>query len=388
MSELPIDQIILGDNMVTMKSWPDGQIDALVSDPPYGLSFMGRNWDKGVPAEPFWREAYRVLKPGAYCLAFGGSRTFHRMGVAIEDAGFEIRDCLSWLYGSGFPKNHDVSKAIDKKLGVEREVVGTTVGHKDVDSNSHGWAPGVTQRQIDVPHTKPGSPEAQEWDGWGTALKPSWEPIIMARKPCEGTVAENVMKYGTGAINIDGNRIGESGGAGIFLDRDAAGNQIRTKEERGRWPANTIFDGSDEAMAGLPDEKDPHTGEIASVSRYFYCAKPSMNERNEGLGNLPDVKGGVYKFGEDGSMGNKIAVKKNIHPTVKPVQLMRHLVRMVCKEGGIVFDPFSGSGTTLVAAIKENCRFLGCEITPDYAEIAQARIVKAQGSLGFNLGRY
>ena len=201
-----------GDCREVLRDYPDNHFDSIVTDPPYGLSFMGKGWDKGVPNEEFWLEALRVAKPGAHLLAFGGTRTFHRLTVAIEDAGWEIRDCVMWVYGSGFPKSHDVGKAIDREAGAEREVVGTKPagngplksGH--VNSSGGGMSIG-TERSPAIQVTAPATDAAKQWQGWGTALKPAWEPIIVARKPLVGTVAANVLRYGTGAINIDGCRV-------------------------------------------------------------------------------------------------------------------------------------------------------------------------------------
>jgi len=293
-----------------------------VTDPPYGLSFMGKGWDHGVPGVEFWAEAMRVAKPGAHLLAFGGTRTYHRLACAIEDAGWEVRDCVMWVYGSGFPKSLDVSKAIDKAAGAKREVVGSAV-------------------------TAPATDDARKWQGWGTALKPAWEPIIVARKPLVGTVAASVLEHCTGAINVDGCRIGmmtqeeiaRSGRSttGMFakggLDWSRSG-----KEPQGRWPANFIHDGSEEATAPM--------GEAA---RYFYCAKASKADRGEG----------------------------NSHPTVKPTELMRYLCRLVTPPGGVVLDPFMGSGSTGKAASLESFRFIGIEREAEYAEIARHRIQAA-----------
>ena len=416
-----LDKIICGDCLEVMASMPESSVDSIVTDPPYGLSFMGKDWDHGVPGEAFWREALRVAKPGAHLLAFGGTRTHHRLMCAIEDAGWEIRDCLGWLYGSGFPKSLDVSKAIDKcngetnrlhkftawmrttglksseidkitntnmgghyltsasqpaiptaelwgklrplcgdippwvdelveRIEAEREVV----GHKtsgianpsDRDRHTIGGSASVV-----VPITAPATPEAVRWSGWGTALKPAWEPIVLARKPLIGTVARNVLEHGTGALNIDGCRVGTlenlNGGGysknfkgSSFL---AYGGKREYQQPSGRFPANLLHDGSEDVLAVFPND----------TQRFFYCAKASSSER-----------------GED-----------NTHPTVKPLALMQYLCRLVTPPGGVVLDPFTGSGSTLLAALKEGFCFTGIEQEEKYCEIARRRIAEATPSL-------
>jgi site-specific DNA-methyltransferase (adenine-specific) len=299
----------VGDCRDVLRDYPADHFDSIVSDPPYGLSFMGKGWDEGVPGEEFWQEALRVAKPGAHLLAFGGTRTFHRLTVAIEDAGWEIRDCMMWLYGSGFPKSHDVSKAIDKDAGIWRGRAGAVVS-----GNPAMGGPNYERTDKGEPAT----PEASAWQGWGTALKPAWEPVIVARKPLSGTVADNVLRYGTGALNIDGCRVG--------------GNE-------GRWPANVMHDGSAEVVDGFPDAE----------ARFFYCAKASRTDRDDG----------------------------NTHPTVKPTDLMRYLCRLVTPPGGVVLDPFMGSGSTGKAALIEGLRFVGIDLDPAHVAIAQARCQEA-----------
>jgi site-specific DNA-methyltransferase (adenine-specific) len=329
----------------------DNSVDSIVTDPPYGLSFMGKDWDHGVPGEAFWREALRVAKPGAHLLAFGGTRTHHRLMCAIEDAGWEIRDCLGWLYGSGFPKSLDVSKAIDKQAGAEREVVGRYRAAQQ--SNNCGTSfnasnadeKGVTYALI----TAPATPEAVRWNGWGTALKPAWEPIVLARKPLRGTVAQNVLEHGTGALNIDGCRVGtetiQTNGWGncegvVMVNRrmDYIG-----AVHQGRFPANLIHDGSEDVLEVFPN----------GTQRFFYCAKASPSERGEG----------------------------NSHPTVKPLALMRYLCRLVTPPGGIVLDPFAGSGSTGKACALEGFRFICIERETEYCKIAEARIASVDVGL-------
>jgi site-specific DNA-methyltransferase (adenine-specific) len=390
-----------------MRGLAENSIDSIVTDPPYGLEFMGKGWDRGVPGVEFWTEALRVLKPGGYLLAFGGTRTFHRLTVAIEDSGFEIRDCLSWIYGSGFPKSHNISKAIDKAAGADREIIGTNnKGMKPKNSGSYNFncrdvSNGV-EMNSNVPITASATPEAAKWEGWGTALKPAWEPIILARKPLRGTVAQNVLEFGTGGLNIDGARVetsesfegitgrplmklnkqrnGESESERLERAKNSEGQKeaLRKLKSLGRWPANVIHDGSEEAIARFPQttsgQLKPHHfssasaadclngsnqarhpraefgGDTGSAARFFYCAKASKADREEG----------------------------NNHPTVKPSALMRHLVRLVTQPDGLILDPFSGSGSTGKAALLEGFRFLGAELDPEYAEIARARCLAAE----------
>ena len=361
----PRNVVLRGDCLEVMRGLPADSVDAVVTDPPYELGFMGKSWDSaGVSFSPAtWAEALRVLKPGGHLLAFGGSRTYHRIAVAIEDAGFEIRDSLMWIYGSGFPKSLDVSKSIDKRAGAEREVTGL---HKRQNRRKNG--PGFHNLRgiVDVvPEaltvTAPATEEAKRWEGWGTALKPAHEPIVLARKPLIGTVAENVLAHGTGALNIDASRIAYAGlNDGGDWDRLAGHQSAKTirknlaggdrellagrvdngKSLAGRWPANTLWD--EEAAAQL-DASTP-----AQPSRFFYVAKPTKRERNAGA--------------------------TNTHPTVKPVDLMRYLIKLVTPPGGVVLDPFLGSGSTACAAALEGFDYIGIEQNPEYADIAEARI--------------
>jgi len=384
-------RILRADCLEAMRELEPCSVDSVVTDPPYGLGFMGKDWDHGIPGVHFWGEALRVAKPGAHLLAFGGTRTFHRLAVAIEDAGWEIRDTVMWVYGSGFPKSLDVSKAIDRGAGAERAVVGPSRwnGVKGSNAKQAGCLirPGGKHDETAAPAT----PEAARWQGWGTALKPAWEPIIVARKPLEGTVAQNVLRYGTGGLNVDGCRV-ESGGthgsarsAGQGAGYEAhnkpgrkygngLGGIVSRPHAQGRWPANLIHDGSEEVVGLFPasfsgsGERRPNgspkvnaTGafrphpyardaDSGSAARFFYCAKASRADRGEG----------------------------NRHPTVKPTALMRYLCRLVTPPGGLVLDPFCGSGSTGKAAVLEGFRFLGIELDPEYAEIAEARIAAAQ----------
>lgn len=442
---IPSVRLMHGDCREIIATLDDNSIDSIVTDPPYELGFMGKKWDNsGIAYDvQLWTQCLRVLKPGGHLLAFGGTRTYHRMACAIEDAGFEIRDSIHWLYGSGFPKSHDVSKGIDKQRYDRDDIYKVTawireardaaeIGNRDIDiafgfaGMAGHWTSTKSQPAVptldqvptlldvlgvaldDVPDdirqllwdlngrkgqpgenwakrevvgsdtkarstsglsalptvggktvyqtwdiTAPATDAARQWEGWGTALKPAHEPIVVARKPPIGTVAANVLQHGTGALNIDGARIGSDGGGthcdnrndvGKCQGHDNAGRSTSGETVHGpntsggRWPANVITDGSIDA----------------EWVRYFYCAKPSKAERNAG-----------------GTIENR-------HPTVKPLALMRHLVRLVTPPGGTVLEPFAGSGTTLAAAILEGFNAIGCELTADYLPIIEGRIEWAQ----------
>ena len=434
--------VINDDCAAAMKKMDDASVDAIVTDPPYGLAFMGAEWDSFggssgketiderrtkmneylganavVPAfasshsrmpklsemhefqehmTPIFVDALRVAKPGAYLLCFGGTRTFHRMACAIENAGWEIRDCIMWVYGSGFPKSMDVAKAIDKASGY----VGEVIGERTVDVGMQGGHMHAGRKQQQQQQqVRSLSQDAVKWDGWGTCLKPAWEPIIVARKPLDGTVVNNVLTWGVGAMNIDGCRIPTSdklgggmraGGAdgvwdrpfmhdetaqAAFVERKKA--NVAKSEELGRFPANLAHDGSEEVVRLFPDTgvssggggvkapgkngiygsfngheypKELGMGDSGSAARFFYCAKASKSDRGEG----------------------------NDHPTVKPTALMEWLVRLVCRQGGVVLDPFCGSGTTGVACVREGMDFIGIERDDRYAELARGRIADAE----------
>jgi site-specific DNA-methyltransferase (adenine-specific) len=391
-------------------------IDAIVTDPPYGLVFMGKDWDKGVPGVAFWTEALRVAKPGAHMLAFGGTRTWHRLACAIEDAGWEIRDTVMWVYGSGFPKSHSVDKAIDKAAGAEREVVGRNPNRdgRKPEGYHEGWARPWQANSASSAHlcTAPATPAAKQWAGWGTALKPAWEPIILARKPLQGTVAANVLAWGTGAINVDGCRIGTAdghgggrkGSSGFCGDNYEHDGFVASSV--GRWPANFIHDGSDEVLALMPNVKagvavrhnsggntfggdnpkppmaDMSYSDSGSAARFFYCAKASKADRDEGLDGMELRK--VGNFDDDNyewditKTHRPAQPRRNHHPTVKPTALMRYLCRLVTPPGGVVLDPFMGSGSTGKAAVMEGFDFMGIEVEPEYYALAEARIAHAQ----------
>jgi site-specific DNA-methyltransferase (adenine-specific) len=374
-----------GDCLQVLRTLSDSSVDACVTDPPYGLAFMGKKWDYDVPGVELWREVLRVLKPGGHLLSFAGTRTQHRMAVRIEDAGFEIRDMIAWVYGSGFPKSLDVSKAIDKAAGAEREVVGVDAVRYARLKNQIGGSVSTGEqwehggRNVDI--TAPATEAAKQWQGWGTALKPALEPITVARKPFPGTVAENVLQHGTGALNVDGCRVGtetwtrKGGNQSTPYGSETTWNTSTTPDidrtATGRFPANLIHDGSEEVVGLFPETAPSkqsegvsrkngvlkHQGENArpshntferttevegytdsgSAARFFYCAKADASER-----------------------------RNSKHPTIKPVALMRYLVRLVCPAGGVVLDPFAGSGTTIEAARLEHCRAIGIEREAEY----------------------
>jgi site-specific DNA-methyltransferase (adenine-specific) len=424
---------------------PDCSVHAIVTDPPYGLEFMGKEWDapwksgivlhdpsvvggfqdgaggnaysrsrvrygregQAMPMFQAWctewaTECLRLLKPGGHLLAFGGSRTYHRLACAIEDAGFEIRDQIMWVYGSGFPKSLNVSKAIDKMNGAEPQVIGYTNPHDSRTAMARSIYGSQLQEGAGQGNavTVPATDDARRWKGWGTALKPAHEPIVLARKPLDGTVAETVLTHGTGALNIDGCRVSfvsdedrrestaknqhEDFGTEPTTDNTVYGDysmvQPTNYNPPGRWPANFIHDGSDEVLELFPEtaggarpaKANKPTGEhyeggwgpisdgeriefpSGSAARFFYCAKANKAERNAGL------------------------TDRNHHPTVKPINLMRYLIRLVTPANGIVLDPFLGSGTTAVAAIHEGVEWIGFEINPEYGHIAERRAEHAR----------
>lgn len=400
-----------------MRAMPDDSVDSIVTDPPYELGFMGKAWDASGIANSveMWREALRVLKPGGHLLAFSGSRTYHRMTCAIEDAGFDVRDQIMWVYGSGFPKSQNVSLAIDKKAGA--------VGHLAKSFNMKGGGERTAEfygngRDLSIRHT-PATEAARQWEGWGTALKPAHEPICVARKPLIGTVAANVLAHGTGALNIDGCRVASTDGqlaekyasvqnAGARANsvygsdsRDRAGS---APHDAGRWPANIIHDGSAEVVALFPaqaggGDKRGHGGgsreggfvdtgagngdgkpggalyaDAGSAARFFYCAKASRADRNEGCSSSSTPAVATDATMREREDADWPARNGNHHPTVKPTDLMAYLVRLVTPPGGVVLDPFMGSGSTGKACVREGFQFIGCELSAEYVAIAEARI--------------
>ena len=485
-----------GDCLEVMDKMEKCSVDSIVTDPPYHLTsmvkryskkdsapptsksmggafvrvskgFMGKEWDGGDIAfqANTLRKCYELLKPGGHMIAFSGSRTYHRMAVAIEDAGFEIRDQCIWLYGSGFPKSHDIGKEIDKKMGNERKSMGMydPRGLQDGANRTERSIGGQQVASYDsslVERTKGNS----EWEGWGTALKPAHEPMVLARKPLsEKSVADNVMKHGTGAINIDACRIegevkhpdtmpdfrdqGEQSKAAIGVDKlsfgqtsnakrkkvvrkprtadgvwtddnsgmKSEGSEFADADPRGRWPSNVMHDGSEQIQEIFPETSStevsrqrthkgiwtageladteqfmPAYGDQGNASRYFYCAKTSKDERNSGLHGfetkMMGMSGGAQSVGEGYDKGqdiglNKVIERKNTHPTVKPVELMRYLVRLVTPKGGVVLDPFMGSGSTGMGAREEDFSFIGIEKEEEYYEIAKARIKNVKPQL-------
>jgi site-specific DNA-methyltransferase (adenine-specific) len=435
-------QILHGNNLDILPTLPDNSIDSIVTDPPYELGFMGKKWDSSGIAYSveLWQQCLRVLKPGGHLLSFGGTRTYHRVAVAIEDAGFELRDSIAWLYGSGFPKSLDVSKAIDKQAGAEREAVTEVIsdifGDQEVEKKLAN--PGSTADRLamgnnwqDNPvETKPATPEAQQWQGWGTALKPAFEPVIVARKPIEGTVANNVLKWGTGGLNIDGSRIGSdhrfnahagNKATGFTADDDRtdagkgmfAGNSDGGTTVQGRWPANIILDpytaelldeqsgisksqggrigkketsNIDFGLSGNYSKGDPGFGDTGGASRFFYVAKASKRDRNEGLEELLDTTAADMVDREPDSAGmnspragaGRTSGAKNFHPTVKPTSLMEYLIKLVTPPNGTVLDPFTGSGSTGKAAILQGFDFIGIEMTEEYLPIIEDRLKHAE----------
>ena len=393
--------LIHGDCLEVLAGLESDRFHSCVTDPPYELGFMGKAWDgTGIAYNvDLWREVLRVLKPGAHLIAFGGSRTYHRLAVAVEDAGFEIRDQGLWLYGSGFPKSLDVSKAIDKAAGAEREREPNPKAKQQ--TAAIGTQTFGDYNAVDTIAPTPATPDAIKWDGWGTALKPAHEPICIARKPFSGTVAANVLEHGTGAINVDGCRVGDawtnrSAGQGAGYEAHnkpgrkygkGLGGIVSEAHHAGRFPANLIHDGSHAAIKLLGPE-----------SRYFYCAKASRAEREAGCEGLPARTGAEACDRDEGTAGldNPRAVAgrstgkiRNHHPCVKPLSLMRYLVRLVTPPGGTVLDHFAGSGTCGVAAVMEGFGYVGIELDAEYYRIAKARIEAArhQPQLCFERGK-
>lgn len=479
--------IFEGDCLDLLRDLPDECIDAIVTDPPYELTankkggsglasvnldspygrarigtgngggFMGQKWDAtGIAHDKdFWRECLRVLKPGGHLLAFGGTRTYHRMACAIEDAGFEVRDSIHWIYGSGFPKSLDVSKAIDKASGAERKRIPGPRSGGMAALNKGNAKQGYRDKEYYEDGNMmlsgdPATDEGRKWQGWGTALKPAHEPIVVARKPLVGTVATNVLEHGTGALNIDGTRVEyanaedyaklAAGVQGIKERGGVMGNSWKNSSDLsgandastiGRWPPNILLthdeDCGDECVAGCPVAKmdtqsgiskstggrignasgcytnlgstgwsgkhkkgDPGYGDSGGASRYFPCfyygTKASRKERERGCENLPARSGAEAVEREEGSdglnspragAGRTAKAVRNHHPTVKPEALMQWLVRLVTPPGGTVLDPFTGSGTTGVAAVYEGFNFVGFEQSAEYVTIAEARIAYA-----------
>jgi len=408
-----------------MATMPENSVDTIITDPPYGLEFMGKDWDRGVPGVAFWREALRVAKPGAMLLAMGGTRTFHRLVCAIEDAGWEVRDSMAWLYGSGFPKSYDISKGIDKQAGAERKVVGKYQLPDVADGLRKKVWECTNQTEVGMfgisgqnDITAPATPAAQLWHGWGTALKPAMELICVAMKPIDGTFVNNALTWGVAGLWIDGGRVGTDEVGARARSNSESGNtnmlgvnaqtNFRGAPTSGRFPANVIHDGSDEVKelfpmtksgamngvyqntimankAGTRDGKPVHLRQEASegsAARFFYCAKASRSERNAGLEGMPEKQREMMaKMGQGNTpqqTPHKNEPQSNHHPTVKPLALMRYLARLTkTPTGGVVLDPFMGSGTTGMAAVLEGRDFIGIELSEEYMQIAERRIAHA-----------
>jgi len=404
-------KLIHGDCLVELKKLEDNSVDSIVTDPPYGLSFMGKKWDYDVPSEEVWRECLRVLKPGGHLLAFAGTRTQHRMAVRIEDAGFEIRDMIAWIYGSGFPKSLNIGKAVDKLQGNEREVERHHIQSQTNPNSKPGSV--LNEETSGIRNSWTVTKGTSPHEGWGTALKPALEPITVARKPLIGTVAENVLEYGTGGINVDGCRVGTEeslarpfGNAGIGVQQlnKIPRGTITGEGLTGRFPANLIHDGSEEVVGLFPNakggaypskrsdnnvygkssggsERVGAMGDDGSAARFFYCAKASKKDRDEGLEGFTaknNMRVNAPRLNEE---EKHAGLSKNFHPTVKPTDLMRYLCRLVTPPGGIVLDPFMGSGSTGKAAKLEGFKFIGIEREAEYVEIARARITGVQPTL-------
>jgi DNA modification methylase len=441
-------KLMQGDNILSLKKLPENSIDSIVTDPPYGLSFMNKKWDYEVPSVEFWQEVLRVLKPGGHVLSFGGTRTYHRMVVNMEDAGFEIRDQIMWIYGSGFPKSLNIGKAFDKKNGDERKIIGRKIQRVDgtlrkvgatgapfVDKDGKSFSK-PTDGYIDI--EEPGSETSKKWEGWGTALKPANEPICLARKPLsEKTIVDNVIKWGTGVINIDGCRIATDDELGRVNKTDTIDTDTEMKMglkagainfgTDGRFPANILFDetaaemldeqsgisksskfkpeydggfgvsdiiGKNKKIGGSLVESERGFSDKGGASRFFYVPKVSKKERNLGLDGFEDkettgqlnlnkcIKCNKYYMAGDGRElcsciepeYNSSTIQKNNHPTLKPINLMTYLCRLITPPGGIVLDPFMGSGSTGISACLEGFRFVGMELDEDYFKIAEARV--------------
>jgi len=430
------------DCLDVLKTIESDSVDSIVTDPPYGLSrapdmtevltrwlngddyyhrgsgFMGKSWDSFVPGPSIWRECFRVLKPGGHLLCFFGSRTYDLGTTAIRIAGFEIRDQIMWVYGSGFPKSHNLGKAIDKAEGVEP----TVIGHSDngIAGGTGEFTAGNANTagyKADFDITVPTSENAKKWGGWGTALKPAHEPICMARKPFKGTVTENVLQHGTGALNINVCRVGEQvrynppsaskpGGVALMMSVHGMPEDGQGSIVQGRWPANFTHDGSDEVLALFPHSKsngnrsdasrkapvsatlwlmDNHMSQeyndSGSVARFFYCPKATKTDRNEGVlgehmtaAEMTNRKENSAGLNSPRAGAGRKSGALNYHPTVKPTNLMAWLCKLVTPPGGLILDPFMGSGSTGKAAVMNGYDFTGIEADEGYFEIAEQRI--------------
>jgi len=420
----------VGDSAEVLKQYPDNHFDSIVTDPPYGIEFLGKEWDKNTGAIEVWQECLRVLKPGGHILAFSAARTYHRLATNLEDIGFEIRDQIMWIYGSGFPKGQDMGKLIEKREG-KRKNAGSKKLHVQVDPAETGNTCStcgkrntplniVAQCQTEGCNMKERiKPADNEWSGWKTGLKPAHEPIVMARKPFKGSTVDNVIKYGTGAINIDDTRVGNEK---ILVDHKIGNsNSLNYKdkgeskpthshytEHTGRYPSNVIMSEQEGKVLdeqtgikkygnkkggykydktynveGFIKNNKPQApsnyGDGGGASKYFYCPKVSRKERNIGCDMHEPITGkDVGPWSETGERLavklDKMTTKHNNHPTVKPVALMKYLVTLITPPGGKVLDPFNGSGSTGMAVKEFGGEYVGIDMNPDYIEISNKRI--------------
>lgn len=381
-------KILQGDSEQILKTFADNSIDAIVTDPPYQLNFLGKDWDKSVGSLGLYKECLRVLKPGGHILAFSAARTYHHLAITLEQAGFEIRDQIMWIYSSGFPKSQSVGRSIQRSLGVKETKASKGMNAyaevKDKKGREKWMNPGNITTE-DYPEKNPEvvctDPEAKAWEGWGTALKPAHEPICMARKPLKQSIAKNVQEWGTGALNIDATRVPIQGqdtrsGGSNGVSRLTFGEGITSNEdsfvgyepnEAGRFPSNVI-------------------GEIPDYQKFYYCPKVSRTERHIGFedpgpmfqGDRFDVymptAGKTDPNKQISAVEKKVEGKGNNHPTVKPVALMKYLIKLITPKGGTVLDPFNGSGSTGMAAVELGHPYIGCELDPNYVEISEKRI--------------
>lgn len=403
-------ELYKGKMQEVLSTFEEGSADSIICDPPYELNFMGKGWDNSGVAfqKDTWEHCFKVLKEGGYLLAFGGSRTFHRIAVAIEDAGFEIRDTIMWLYGSGFPKSMNIGLAIDKKLGYQGQrgkggvsAFGGILGQRE--RKAHLYNSNESPQKC---YNEYKTDLAKKWAGYGTALKPAYEPIIVARKPFKCSLVENIMQNGVGGLNIDECRIPTSDDLARINKTDNGmfgvgnnnnnNNAQKCKEQGieygGRFPANVIltYDETDyeEVCGGMPTSDTPN----GSASRYFYCAKASKKDRDEGLELFESKQKPEYCLAyHNGEKRNLTATRKNIHPTVKPVELMQYLVRLVTPKNGTILDCFMGSGSTGKAVMFENrernanYKFIGVEMTEEYLPICYSRIDYAKNKYEYEL---
>ena len=385
-------QILQGDNRETLKTLADNSVDAIVTDPPYGIDFLGKAWDANTGALETYQECLRVLKPGGHILAFSAARTYHHLAVTLEQAGFEIRDQIMWIYSSGFPKSQDVGKSIDRSAGKKDPNYGSKKtakqGNETVGDFSSGARCGKCNKTFNADIIKDckedpcgmrythQTEEGKQWAGWGTALKPAHEPICMARKPMKLSIAKNCQTHGVGALNIDATRVPYAD----EKDKEFIVNTSKTFEQTGtKW--TTTFDAKDET----PDSYSVNDqgrfpsnviGEIADYQKYFYCPKVSRKERHIGFEDLPKrlcgPGGNDFVQAQDHQRSNTNI--GNNHPTVKPIELMKYLIKLITPPGGKVLDPFNGSGSTGCAAVELGHEYIGCELDPNYVEIAKKRI--------------